>query len=88
VPVASSPEVAQVEATLRAWRKERSRADGVAAFIVLSDRHLMGIAERRPTTTRELAACPGIGPAKLAAYGDELIELVAAAQSVGDGGAE
>jgi DNA helicase-2/ATP-dependent DNA helicase PcrA len=88
VPVASSPEVAQVEATLRAWRKERSRADGVAAFIVLSDRHLMGIAERRPTTTRELAACPGIGPAKLAAYGDELIELVAAAQSVGDGAAE
>jgi DNA helicase-2/ATP-dependent DNA helicase PcrA len=88
VPVASSPEVAQVEAALRAWRKERSRTDGVAAFIVLSDRHLMGIAERRPTTTRELATCPGIGPAKLAAYGDELIELVAAAQSVGDGGAE
>jgi superfamily I DNA/RNA helicase len=81
VPVASSPEVAQVEAALRAWRKERSRTDGVAAFIVLSDRHLMGIAERRPTTTRELATCPGIGPAKLAAYGDELIELVAAARA-------
>jgi DNA helicase II / ATP-dependent DNA helicase PcrA len=88
VPVASGPEVARVEAALRAWRKERSRADGVAAFIVLSDRHLMGIAERRPTTTRELAACPGIGPAKLAAYGDELVELVAAAQSVADDGAE
>ena len=88
VPEASSPEVAQVEASLRAWRKERSRADGVAAFIVLSDRHLMGIAERRPASTRELATCPGIGPAKLAAYGDELIEVVASAQTVTDGGGE
>jgi DNA helicase-2/ATP-dependent DNA helicase PcrA len=88
VPEASSPAVAQVEASLRAWRKERSRADGVAAFIVLSDRHLMGIAERRPASTRELAACPGIGPAKLAAYGDELIEVVASAQTVTDGGGE
>ncbi|HEY3000117.1 MAG TPA: HRDC domain-containing protein, partial [Acidimicrobiales bacterium] len=79
VPGASGPEAAQVEAALRAWRKDRSRADGVAAFIVLSDRHLMGIAERRPASTRELEACPGIGPAKLAAYGDELLALVAAA---------
>jgi len=60
----------------------------VAAFIVLSDRHLMGIAERRPASTQELAACPGIGPAKLAAYGDELIEVVASAQTVTDGGGE
>ena len=79
VPTASGPEAAQVEQALRAWRKERSRADGVAAFIVLSDRHLMGIAERRPASTRELAACAGIGPAKLDAYGDELLALVAAA---------
>jgi DNA helicase-2/ATP-dependent DNA helicase PcrA len=79
VPGASGPEAAKVEAALRAWRKDRSRADGVAAFIVLSDRHLMGIAERRPASTRELEACPGIGPAKLAAYGDELLALVAAA---------
>ncbi|HKE75815.1 MAG TPA: ATP-dependent DNA helicase UvrD2 [Acidimicrobiales bacterium] len=79
VPAASGPEAARVEQALRAWRKQRSKDDGVAAFIVLSDRHLMGIAERRPVTTRELAACPGIGPAKLDAYGDELLALVAAA---------
>jgi hypothetical protein len=46
----------------------------------------MGIAERRPTSTKALASCPGIGPAKLAAYGDELIALVTA--SVGGGNAE
>ena len=76
VPTASGPVAARVEAALREWRRERSRADGVPAYVVINDRHLMGIAERRPTTTKGLAACPGIGPAKLAAYGDELIALV------------
>jgi superfamily I DNA/RNA helicase len=86
VPPASSPEVAGVEAALREWRRERSRSDGVPAYVVINDRHLMGIAERRPTDTRALAACPGIGPAKLAAYGDELVALVkAAVDQAGEG---
>ena len=46
------------------------------AFVVIHDRHLVAIAERRPTDRAALAACPGIGPAKLAAYGDELVSLV------------
>jgi DNA helicase-2/ATP-dependent DNA helicase PcrA len=83
-PTATGPEGARVEHALRAWRKERSAADGVPAYVVLNDRHLVGIAERRPATTRELSACPGIGPAKLAAYGDELLALVAAATATGD----
>jgi ATP-dependent DNA helicase UvrD/PcrA len=88
LPELSGPEAVRVEEALRVWRKERSRADGVAAFIVMSDRHLLGIAERRPATEAELATCPGIGPAKLAAYGDELIAVVAAARSVPDGSEE
>jgi DNA helicase II / ATP-dependent DNA helicase PcrA len=70
------PEAARVAAALREWRRERSRADGVPAFVVIHDRHLLAIAERRPTDRAALAACPGIGPAKLAAYGDELVSLV------------
>ena len=64
--------------------RSAAQADGVPAYVVLNDRHLVGIAERRPATTRELAACPGIGPAKLAAYGDELLALVAAATATGE----
>jgi DNA helicase-2/ATP-dependent DNA helicase PcrA len=75
-PAAPGPEATRVEAALRSWRRERSQADGVPAYVVINDRHLVGIAERRPTDRRALAACPGIGPAKLAAYGDELISLV------------
>ncbi|HEY6697357.1 MAG TPA: ATP-dependent DNA helicase UvrD2 [Acidimicrobiales bacterium] len=75
-PDPTDPEAACVEAALREWRRERSRADGVPAFVVIHDRHLLAIAERRPTDRGALAACPGIGPAKLAAYGDELVSLV------------
>ncbi len=82
MPPASGPQAASVEAALREWRRQRSKADGVPAYVVINDRHLMGIAERRPTSTRALAACPGIGPAKLAAYGDELVALVTAASGV------
>ena len=67
---------------LRAWRLERSKADGVPAYVVLSDKHLDGIAERHPTSLAELRACPGIGPAKLESYGDEILEVLAMDRSV------
>jgi superfamily II DNA helicase RecQ len=72
-----SPLAAAARERLRAWRLERSKADGVPAFVVLSDKHLDGIAERHPTSLAELRACPGIGPAKLDTYGDEILEVLA-----------
>jgi DNA helicase-2/ATP-dependent DNA helicase PcrA len=70
------PASTRVESALRDWRRARSQADGVPAYVVLNDRHLVGIAERLPSDRRALSACPGIGPAKLDAYGDDLLELV------------
>ncbi len=72
-----SPLAAATGVALRAWRLGRSRADGMPAFVVLSDKHLDGIAERHPTSLAELRACPGIGPAKLDTYGDEILECLA-----------
>ncbi|HEY9557871.1 MAG TPA: HRDC domain-containing protein, partial [Acidimicrobiales bacterium] len=71
-----SPLAGQASEKLRAWRLERSKADGVPAYVVLSDKHLDGIAERHPTTLEELRACPGIGPAKLDTYGDEILQTL------------
>jgi DNA helicase-2/ATP-dependent DNA helicase PcrA len=71
-----SPLAGRAGEALRAWRLQRSRADGVPAFVVLSDKHLDGIAERHPTTMAELRACPGIGPAKLESYGEEILEVL------------
>jgi superfamily II DNA helicase RecQ len=73
----SDADPALVEA-LRAWRRDRSKADGVPAYVVMHDRHLTTIAERRPTSLDGLARCPGIGPARLEAYGEELVEVLRA----------
>ncbi|MGH9276281.1 MAG: HRDC domain-containing protein, partial [Acidimicrobiales bacterium] len=71
-----SPMAGAASAALRAWRLARSKSDGVPAFVVLSDKHLDGIAERHPASLTELRACPGIGPAKLDTYGDEILEVL------------
>jgi len=63
---------------LRAWRARTASENGVPAYLVFHDRHLQVIAGRKPTTLRALAGCPGVGPAKLERYGDDLLDLVAA----------
>ena len=74
---AAEPEAAAVFERLRQWRLARSRADEVPAFVVFPDATLREIARRRPTTDDALLAVPGIGPAKLAAYGEALKSLLA-----------
>ena len=71
-----SPLAEAAAQALRVWRLERSKADQVPAYVVLSDKHLDGIAARLPTTLDALRACPGIGPAKLDSYGDEILAVL------------
>jgi ATP-dependent DNA helicase RecQ len=66
-------------ARLRAWRLERSRQDGVPAFVVFNDRTLEELAAARPSTSAELVEVHGLGPAKVDRYGPALLALVAAA---------
>jgi DNA helicase-2/ATP-dependent DNA helicase PcrA len=61
---------------LRAWRTEVARRDKVPPYVVMSDAHLKGIAERRPATAGQLAACPGIGPLKLERYGEDILAVI------------
>ena len=70
----SSPELVDA---LKAWRRQRAAGDHVPAYIVLSDAHLEGIADRRPRSLAELARCTGIGPTKLERYGDEIVAVIA-----------
>ncbi len=50
-------------------------SDHVPAYIVLSDAHLEGIADREPESLADLARCAGIGPTKLERYGDEIVAV-------------
>jgi ATP-dependent DNA helicase RecQ len=62
---------------LRRWRLEEARRRAIAPFVILHDRTLVAIAASLPRSTSELGAVPGIGPAKLAAYGDAILSTIA-----------
>jgi superfamily II DNA helicase RecQ len=62
---------------LKTWRMDQARAQGVPAFVVFNDRTLEAIASLRPSSEVALLEVPGIGPAKLEAYGDQLLDLLA-----------
>ncbi len=64
------------EQALREWRSAVATKDGVPAYVVLSDRDLLGIASELPRTLGELAGCRGIGPLRLERYGDELLAVL------------
>jgi DNA helicase-2/ATP-dependent DNA helicase PcrA len=63
-------------AALREWRTIRAREDGVPAYIVFHDQTLAEIAEMKPPSAAALRRVKGVGPAKIDAYGDEVLELV------------
>ncbi|MGI8425211.1 MAG: ATP-dependent helicase [Actinomycetota bacterium] len=74
-PKASPGPTKTVEA-LKAWRLDRSRAEARPAFTVLHDSTLEAIAASQARTLSDLAAIKGIGPAKLEAFGDEILAIL------------
>ena len=62
---------------LRRHRLAVARAEGVAPFIVASDRTLRDIASLRPRTLAELQEAHGVGPHKAERYGAGLLRIVA-----------
>jgi ATP-dependent DNA helicase UvrD/PcrA len=62
---------------LREWRLERAKADEVPAYVVFHNATLAEIAERKPRTLAELASVPGVGPAKLERYGEDVLAALA-----------
>ena len=62
---------------LREWRLARAKADEVPAYVVFHNATLVEIAERQPSTLAELADVPGVGPAKLERYGDDILAALA-----------
>ncbi|WP_224275680.1 ATP-dependent DNA helicase UvrD2 [Nocardioides lacusdianchii] len=70
---------------LREWRLARAAQDSVPAFVVFTDATLQLIAEHVPSDERGLRAISGVGPGKIAKYGDEVLALVSG-KADGDAG--
>lgn len=71
-------DVALFEA-LRAWRAAVAKELGVPAYIVFGDATLRALAQRRPSSLADLDGVTGIGAKKREAYGEAVLEVVAAA---------
>ena len=75
----ASEEWGQAAEALKRWRLQRSKDDGVPAYVVFNDATLEEIARRTPRSPAELVAVPGIGLTKLERYGDDILRTVAEA---------
>jgi ATP-dependent DNA helicase RecQ len=61
---------------LRAWRTAQAKTQHVPPYVIFSDRTLTEIATARPTSRAALERVNGVGEAKLAHYGQAVLELV------------
>ena len=65
-------------AVLKKWRLETAKAEERPAYVIFHNSTLAEIVRRGPRSREELAAVPGVGPAKLDRYGDEVLAVLAA----------
>lgn len=70
---AAAPERDPVLEVLQRWRHHRAVAFRVTPSAVLADDVLARVAQARPTTVPELAAVPGVGPARARSIGPGLL---------------
>jgi ATP-dependent DNA helicase RecQ len=66
---------------LKEWRRDEARERGLPAYVIFHDRTLADIADRRPNTIPELLSVSGVGPAKVANYGEAVLAIVKAHQA-------
>lgn len=63
---------------LRAWRAATAKEQGVPAYVIFHDATLREIATGLPSSLAELAMINGVGENKLAKYGQEILDTLAA----------
>ncbi len=63
-------------AALKAYRKAQARKRRWKAYQVMNDATIAGIVAARPTNVRDLQAVKGMGPKRVAKFGEGIIDLV------------
>jgi PIF1-like helicase/HRDC domain len=61
---------------LRAFRTEQATEQGVPAYCIFSQKSLYALAAAAPQTLKDLSDVHGIGPGKLAQYGEAILDIV------------
>jgi ATP-dependent DNA helicase RecQ len=61
---------------LKEWRQEVADAENLPPFYILAEKTVIGLAVKCPANEFELQEVPGIGPAKAAKFGEDILEIV------------
>ena len=69
-------EDAPLLAALKAQRRALAEAQKVPAYVILNDRTLIEMAEKRPVTMDQMARVGGVGTKKLERYGATFLEVI------------
>ncbi|MQA06930.1 MAG: DNA helicase RecQ [Pseudonocardiaceae bacterium] len=77
-PAALSEDAVPLFERLRAWRAAAAKEQGVPAYVIFHDATLREIASRSPSTLAELGTVNGVGENKLAKYGQQILDTLAA----------
>ena len=72
--------------TLKTLRKSLADRRKVPAYVIFSDATLLAMAAARPRSRAELLAVSGVGPKKLASYGDAFLAVLKSAGSAAPSG--
>ncbi|MGA2827784.1 MAG: DNA helicase RecQ [Streptosporangiaceae bacterium] len=73
-----TPEAVKLFERLREWRAGTAREQNVPAYVIFHDATLRQIATEKPSTLTGLSGVNGVGEAKLAKYGPQVLEVLSA----------
>jgi superfamily II DNA helicase RecQ len=62
---------------IRKWRNETAKNEGVPPYVVLTNRQLVAVVERRPGSRTALGEVAGLGDKKIRRYGEGILALCA-----------
>ncbi|MBQ0015465.1 MAG: HRDC domain-containing protein, partial [Bacteroidales bacterium] len=66
----------QLVRILSQWRRNLSADLELPAYAIMSQKSLLSIADKLPTTEKDLLALPGIGKMKLKQFGSEILQII------------
>jgi ribonuclease D len=72
----ADPVVVECYSQLREWRKLRAQERGVESDVIVSREALWTLAHRHPTTVDAMRDIEGLGPWRIEAYGEALLEVL------------
>jgi len=76
INTAAAPSNPALFEALRTFRTGQATEQGVPAYCIFSQKSLYALAAAAPKTRKELSDVHGIGPGKLAQYGEVLLDIV------------